>query len=70
MVIVRYEPGSLVPADGRYALVGHYGEPAHVVVSCQQGERFPAAVSSDGVIAPVSLVRLFAEEEIRASIAA
>jgi len=70
MVIVRYEPGGLVPADGRYVLVGHYGEPTDVTIQCRRGERFPAAPGSDEVIAPVSFVRLFAEQEIRTSIAA
>lgn len=70
MAIVRYEPGGLVPAGGRYVLVGHYGEPAHVVLSCQRGERFPAAVGSDEVIAPISFVRLFEESEARTAMAA
>lgn len=71
MAIVRYEPGGLMPADGRYVLVGHYGEPIDLLVSCRQGERFPAAVGSDEVIDPMSFVRIFfAEEEVRTSIAA
>lgn len=63
MVIVRYEPGDFVPEDGCYSLVGHYGEPTGALAWCWQGERFPAAPQSDGVIPPMLFVRLFSEEE-------
>jgi hypothetical protein len=70
MAIVRYKPGGLVLEDGRYVPVGHYGEFTDVVAWCRQGERFPPVLGSGDLIAPVWFVRLLAEEEIRASIAA
>lgn len=70
MVLVRNEPGGLVPVDDLYVLVGHYGEPTNLVVWRQQGERFPAAAGADDVVAPVSFVRLIAEGPIRTAMAA
>jgi hypothetical protein len=42
MVIVRFEPGALAPCDGRFALVGHFGEPTGFVCECKAGEDLPS----------------------------
>jgi hypothetical protein len=42
MTIVRYQTGTRSPRDARYALVGHYGEPAGFAVWCPAGESLPS----------------------------
>jgi hypothetical protein len=41
MPIVRIEPGGVAPWGGRYALVGHYGEPTDASVWRDAGQRLP-----------------------------
>jgi hypothetical protein len=62
MAIMRHEPGALAPADGTYALVGHYGEATNFAVSCQKGERLPLVVVA-GDFGPLWFVRI-AEEAL------
>jgi hypothetical protein len=44
MAIHRHAPGEPAPIAGRYALVGHYGEPTNFTVRCEAGERFPRMI--------------------------
>lgn len=67
MVIVRYEPGDVTPLDGAYALVGHYGETANVLIWRRKGERLPPAAGVNGIVAPAWFVRLAAESSMRAA---
>jgi hypothetical protein len=39
--ILRHKPGDRAPAEGTYALVGHYGEATNFAVRCLPGERLP-----------------------------
>lgn len=39
--ILRHEPGEDTPADGMYALVGHYGEATNFSLWRNKGERLP-----------------------------
>lgn len=64
MIIVRYEPGALAPADGTYALVGHYGEATNFAVSCEKGERLPLVVVG-GDFGPLWFVRILEEASTR-----
>jgi hypothetical protein len=41
MAILRHAPGEPAPIAGRYALVGHYGEPTDYSVSCDAGDLLP-----------------------------
>lgn len=63
MVVIRQEAGEAVPADGMYALVGHYGEASGVAVWRRKGERLPLVVVSDELETPLWFVRV-AEESV------
>jgi hypothetical protein len=45
VVIFRLAPGEAAPWDGRYRLVGHYGEPLEVFAVRRAGELLPLVVS-------------------------
>ena len=61
MVVIRHEAGDDVPADGMYALVGHYGEASGIAVWRRKGERLPLVIVSEKLATPLWFVRV-AEE--------
>lgn len=63
MVVIRHEAGQKVPADGMYALVGHYGEASGVVVRRRKGERLPLVIVSEDLATPLWFVQV-AEESV------
>lgn len=58
MPIVRYERGARVPRDARYALVGHFGEPAGFTVWCEAGEALPSHEEEASVSPPLWYVEV------------
>jgi hypothetical protein len=44
--ILRFQPGVDAPWTGRYALVGHFGEPTGFKVWLDQGQRLPLVTAS------------------------
>ena len=58
MVVHRQEAGDEVPADGMYALVGHYGEAAGIAVWRRKGERLPLVIVSEHLETPLWFVRV------------
>lgn len=65
MVIIRYQAGDLVPADGMYALVGHFGEASGFAVWRRKGEKLPLAVVSEALASPLWFVQVADEAAIR-----
>jgi hypothetical protein len=65
MPVVRHEAGAPVPADGTYALVGHYGEATGFAVQCRKGERLPLAIVSEEVEPPLWFVQVGEEASNR-----
>jgi len=65
MAIVRHEAGTPVPADGMYALVGHYGEASNFAAWFHKGDRLPLAVVSEDLATPLWFVRVSGEASIR-----
>jgi len=65
MAIVRHEAGDVVPADGTYALVGHFGEATNFAVWCQKGERLPLAIVSEDLESPFWFVQVGEESSVR-----
>lgn len=65
MAIVRHYAGDVVPADGTYALVGHYGEVTGFAVRCRKGERLPLAMVSQDLEPPFWFVQVGEESSIR-----
>jgi hypothetical protein len=65
MAIIRHEAGTRVPADGMYALVGHYGEATGFAAWFEKGERLPLAVVSEEVENPLWFVRISEESSTR-----
>jgi hypothetical protein len=41
MPILRFRPGEIAPAEGKFELVDHFGERLNVVIWCEAGERLP-----------------------------
>lgn len=41
MPILRFTAGEIVPYDGTFAIVGHFGEATDVALGLNKGERFP-----------------------------
>lgn len=58
MPIVRYERGAEAPRDARYALVGHYGEPAGFTVWCEADEALPSHGEEVNVAPPLWYVEV------------
>lgn len=65
MPVKRYEAGDEVPADGMYALVGHYGEASSFAVWCRKGERLPLAVVAEVLEPPLWFVQIGEESSVR-----
>jgi hypothetical protein len=65
MPVMRYEAGEEVPADGTYALVGHYGEATNFAVRCRKGERLPLAIVSEELEPPLWFVQVGEESSAR-----
>lgn len=65
MAIVRHEAGGIAPADGTYALVGHYGEASGFAVWCQKGDRLPLAIVGEDIEAPLWFVQVGEETSVR-----
>lgn len=65
MPVMRYEAGEVVPADGTYALVGHYGEATSFAVRCRKGERLPLAIVSEELESPLWFVQIGEESSVR-----
>jgi hypothetical protein len=65
MAIVRHEAGAIAPADGTYALVGHYGEATNFAIRCRKGERLPLAIVSEDLEPPLWFVQVGEETSVR-----
>lgn len=65
MAIVRHEAGDIAPADGTYALVGHYGEATNFAIRCRKGERLPLAIVSEDLEPPLWFVQVGEETSVR-----
>jgi hypothetical protein len=68
MVVIRHEAGDEAPADGMYALVGHFGEASGVAVWRCKGERLPLVIVSDDLETPLWFVRV-ADEAVERLVA-
>lgn len=66
MPIVRFERGAKAPRDARYALVGHYGEPAGFTVWCEAGEALPSQEGELGAAPPLWYVEMVQVEALAA----
>jgi hypothetical protein len=65
MAIVRHEAGDVAPADGTYALVGHYGEATNFAIRCRKGERLPLVIVSEDLEPPLWFVQVGEEASVR-----
>lgn len=58
MVIVRLQPGVGAPSAGRFALVGHFGEPTGFSLWCEVEDELPHTPVEDGIAAPFWYVQI------------